>query len=191
MNFLNRSKNNSQQEIEVVRKVKHHTVRNAIITALILAAITMATGKAVHKNNMKVANDVEVTSGVTTSIETTVTTEDDYITAITLPKVITTTATTANTTGKKVTMSTTTTTGVTFTDVSATERLVITEEERIPETEPPAPEPEVIEQPQIEEVHEEVVQPSISARWSSRVFPLTFCFRRDREPKGSMWPPFR
>ena len=158
MNFLNKSKNNDSQQIEVVRKVKHHTVRNAIITAMILAAITMTTGKAVHKNNMRVANDVEVTSDVTTSIETTVTTEDDYVTAINSPKVITTTATTANTTGKKVTMSTTTTTGVTFTDVSATERLVITEEERIPETEPPAPEPEVIEQPQIEEVHEEVVQ---------------------------------
>lgn len=157
MNFLNKSKNNSQQEeITVVRKVKHHAVRNAIIAAMVLAAITMSTGKAVHKNNMKVANDVEVTSDVTTSIETTVTTEDDHVTAITLPKVITTTAT-ANTTGK-VTMSTTTTTGVTSTDVSATERLVITEEERIPETEPPAPEPEVIEQPQIEEVHEEVVQ---------------------------------
>lgn len=158
MNFLKKQKD-SQQEIQVVRKVKHHAVRNAIITAMILAAITATTGKAVHKNNMKVAsNDVEVTSDVTTSIETTVTTEDNHVTAITLPKVITTTAT-ANTTGKKVTMSTTTTTGVTTsTDVSATERLVITEEERIPETEPPAPEPEVIEQPPIEEVHEEVVQ---------------------------------
>ena len=107
MNFLNKGKNNSQQEIEVIRKVKHHAIRNAIVVAMILAGITMTTGKAVHKNNMKVANDVEVTSDVTTSIETNVTTEDDLVTAITLPKVITTTAT-ANTTGK-VTMSTTTT----------------------------------------------------------------------------------
>jgi len=155
MNFLNKSKNNSQQEIQVVRKVKHHAVRNAIITAMILAAITATTGKAVHKNDMKTANDVEVTSEATT-VETTVTAEDNFVTAVSSTKVITTTAT-ANTTGK-VTMSTTTTTGVTSTDVSATERLVVTEEERIPETEPPAPEPEVIEQPQIEEVHEEVVQ---------------------------------
>ena len=30
--------------------------------------------------------------------------------------------------------------------------------------------------------------PSISARWSSLVLPFTFCFRREREPNGSICP---
>ena len=154
MKFL-KKQINKQQEIEVVRKVKHHAIRNAILIAMGLAALITITGKTVNENQMKVANDVEVTS-ISTTVETTITTEDNHVTAISLPTVITTTAT-ANTTGR-VTTSLTTTTGATTTDVSATERSVVTEVKR-PETEPPVePEPEVIEQPQIEEVHEEVVQ---------------------------------
>lgn len=156
MKFLNKSKDSKQQDIQVVKASNHHAIAKAVVIAMALSALTIVTGKAVNENNMRTtSNDVSSTSEeyFTSSSETT--TEDNHVTAVSSTKVITTTAT-ANTTGRIIT---TTLTGITSTDVSATERSVMTEEERAPETEPPiVQEPEVIEQPQIEEVHEEVVQ---------------------------------